>query len=309
MDIVIDERQAGMTIREFLRGEMGFSSSLLKKLKFSENGILIDGRWVTVRHTLAEGETLSLAVEDRAEDVSPYLIPADLSVEILYEDEWITAVNKPPDMPSHPSQGHRLDTLANALAYRYRDRIYVFRPVNRLDRDTSGCMLTSNSKDASYKMYAAMTGGLIRKEYVAVLDGVPAESEGTLVSCMRRKPDSVIEREECPPDAPGAKLARTEYRVLAVRNGHAAVAASPVTGRTHQLRVQFAGIGCPITGDTLYGQDSPYIARHALHSRSASFPHPATGEPMRVTAALPSDMLMLLDALGFDRAILSPQNR
>ena len=298
MEIPVDGRLAGMTIREVLTRELGFSSNLIKKLKFSENGILVDGAFVTVRHVLREGERLTLSTEDRAEDVSPYLIPVDLPVEILYEDEWITAVNKPPDMPAHPSQGHRLDTLANALAWRYRDRIYVFRPVNRLDRDTSGCMLTSNTKDASYKMYAAMTGGLIRKEYLAVLDGIPREEEGVLRSFMRRKPDSVIERQECAEEDEGAREAVTEYRVLSAAEGHALVSARPVTGRTHQLRVQFAGIGCPITGDSLYGEASPLIARHALHSVRTAFPHPMTGETIRVEAPLPPDMTGLVDALG-----------
>ena len=298
MDTRIDERLAGRTVRDLLQRELGFSSNLIKKLKFSENGILVDGRFVTVRHVLTAGELLSLRTEDREEDVSPYLIPADLPVEILYEDEWITAVNKPPDMPAHPSQGHRLDTLANALAWRYRDRIYVFRPVNRLDRDTSGCMLTSNTKDASYKMYAAMTAGLIRKEYLAVLDGIPPAGEGVLRSCMRRKQDSVIEREECAPDAEGAKEAVTEYRVLAESEGRALVSAFPVTGRTHQLRVQFAGIGAPITGDSLYGEASPLIGRHALHSLRTTFPHPMTGETLRLLAPMPADMLSLMDAAG-----------
>ncbi|MBQ2547217.1 MAG: RluA family pseudouridine synthase [Clostridia bacterium] len=298
MDIRVSPAHAGKTIREFLTRDLGYSSNLLKRLKFSENGIRVDGQWVTVRHVLREGEVLSLAVEDRPEDVSPYLIPSDLPLGILYEDAWITAVNKPPDMPAHPSQGHHLDTAANALAYRYRDRVYVFRPVNRLDRDTSGCMLTSNTKDASYKMYAAMTEGRIAKRYLAVLDGIPAERAGEIRSYMRRKPDSVIEREECSPDADGAKLAVTRYRVLAESDGRSLVLCSPLTGRTHQLRVQFAGIGCPITGDSLYGTASPLIPRHALHSWQTTFPHPMTGEEMTVTAPLPADMTALLASLG-----------
>ena len=275
MEIRVDERLAGLTVRDVLQRELGFSSNLIKKLKFSENGILVDGQFVTVRHVLAEGELLRLRTEDRAEDV-----------------------NKPPDMPAHPSQGHRLDTLANALAWRYRDRIYVFRPVNRLDRDTSGCMLTSNTKDASYKMYAAMTGGLIRKEYLAVLDGIPPAEEGTLRSFMRRKQDSVIEREECAPDAPGAKEAVTEYRVLAESGGRSLVSASPITGRTHQLRVQFASVGAPVTGDSLYGEASPLIARHALHSFRTTFPHPMTGETLCVLAPLPEDLRSLAEDSG-----------
>ena len=296
MDIHVDERLAGLTVREVLQRQLGFSSNLIKKLKFSDGGILVNGEWVTVRRRLAEGDVLSLATEDRQEDVSPYLIPNDLPVEILWEDEWITAVNKPPDMPAHPSQGHRLDTLANALAYRYRDKIYVFRPVNRLDRDTSGCMLTSNTRDASYKLYSAMTGGLIRKVYLAVLDGIPRERAGVLSSFMRRKPGSVIEREECRAEDDGAKPARTEYRVLGDNGSSALVLASPVTGRTHQLRVQFAGIGCPIAGDTLYGHASEHIGRHALHSLCTSFPHPDSGERITLTAPLPPDMAHLTEA-------------
>jgi 23S rRNA pseudouridine1911/1915/1917 synthase len=255
--------------------------------------------WVTVRYQLKHGDVLSLAVEDKDEDVSPYIIPADLPLEVVYEDEYVTAINKPYNMPAHPSLGHQLDTAANALAHRYRDRVYVFRPVNRLDRDTSGCMLTSNTRDASYKMYLAMTNGEIRKSYIAVLDGIPPADEGVLESYMHRKPDSIIMREETSPDAPDAKPAVTTYRVLAKTETHSIVLASPITGRTHQIRVQFAGVGCPVTGDTLYGAESPHIVRHALHSWKTEFPHPMTGERITVTAPVPEDMRSLMNALGF----------
>ena len=299
MDIIIDNNYEGMLIREVLKNKLGYSVNLIKKLKFSPDGIRVNGEWVTVRYTLKHGDVLSLAVEDKEEDVSPYIIPADLPLEVIYEDEYVTAINKPYNMPSHPSLGHQLDTAANALAHRYRDRVYVFRPVNRLDRDTSGCMLTSNTRDASYKMYLAMTGGEIQKSYLAVLDGIPASDEGVLESYMHRKPDSIIEREETTPDAPDAKPAVTTYRVLAKSGTHSIVLASPITGRTHQIRVQFAGIGCPVTGDSLYGTESPWIERHALHSWRTEFPHPMTGERIPVTAPIPADMRALMDALGF----------
>lgn len=301
MEILIENNYEGKLIREVLRGELGYSANLIKKLKFSEGGILVNGQWVTVRYELKRGDVLSLAVEDGPEDVSPYILPAELPLEVLFEDEWITAVNKPPNMPAHPSLGHRMDTAANALAFRYSprgERPYVFRPVNRLDRDTSGCMLTSNSRAASYKMYSAMVSGQIHKQYLAVTDGVPAEKTGTLRSFLRRREDSIVEREECSGDAPGAKEAVTSYRVLDEAAGRALLLASPITGRTHQLRVQFAGIGCPITGDTLYGQESPEIARHALHSWRTSFPHPGTGEGMTLTAPVPADLAALANAFG-----------
>ncbi len=299
MDIIINNNYEGKLIREVLYKDLGYSVNLIKKLKFSPDGIKVNGQWVTVRYELKHGDTLSLAVEDKAEDVSPYIIPVELPLGILYEDSYVTAINKPADMPSHPSLGHQLDTAANALAYRYRDSVYVFRPVNRLDRDTSGCMLTSNTKDSSYKMYRAMTEGKIRKTYAAVLDGILPQKEGTLTSCMHRRPDSIVEREECPPDAPDAKPAVTNYRVIAERNGHTLIEASPMTGRTHQLRVHFSSVGCPITGDSLYGNGSPFILRHALHSYRTTFPHPATGETVTVTAPLPGDILNLAKAVGF----------
>ncbi len=301
MEIRISSDWAGKTIREVLQRELGYSSNLIKKLKFSENGILVNGEFRTVRYVLAEGDRLSLRVEDSAADVSPYTIPAELPIDVVYEDEWITVVNKPADMPAHPSLGHQLDTVSNALAWRYREKPYVFRPVNRLDRDTSGCMLTANTRDASYKMYTAMTTGQISKTYFAVLDGVPAEKTGTLTSFMHRKADSIIEREETAPDTPDAKIAVTDYCVLWENGRHAVVMAHPITGRTHQIRVQFAGIGCPVTGDDLYGAASPHIGRHALHSYRTCFPHPEDGRTVSVTAPLFPDMLSLLDICTGER--------
>ncbi len=298
MDILIQDNYEGKLIREVLKNDLGFSVNLIKKLKFSTDGILVNGSWVTVRYQLKRGDILSLRTEDKPEDVSPYIIPADLPIDILYEDSFVTAVGKPSGMPSHPSHGHRLDTVANALAYRYADKTYVFRPVNRLDRDTSGCMLTANEKDASYKMYCAMVEGRIHKSYLAVLDGVLPQPEGRIFSYVHRREESIIEREECAPDALDAKPALTVYRTLAAANGHSLVLASPITGRTHQLRLHFAGQGCPITGDSLYGTAHPLIGRHALHSWRTSFPHPYSGERITVTSPLPEDMERLTAALS-----------
>ena len=301
MEIVIDSWSAGKDIRTLLRQDMGFSSAMLKKLKFTEGGILVNGGFVTVRYELQQGDVLSLAIEDREEDVSPYIVPVDLPLPVLYEDSALTVVNKPPDMPAHPSFGHRDDTVANALAWRYREQTYVFRPVNRLDRDTSGVMLTSNTKLASYRMFLAMKQGEIQKSYIAVTEGVPASPEGRIEGYMRRTADSVIERQVCPPEDPGAQLAITEYRVLAENGRSSVILASPITGRTHQIRVQLTSIGCPLCGDTLYGSESPYIHRHALHAVCTSFPHP-DGRRMSVCAPLPDDMSELIRALFTDRA-------
>ncbi|MGN1410777.1 MAG: RluA family pseudouridine synthase [Eubacteriales bacterium] len=299
MEIIINNNYEGRLIREVLKKDLGFSVNLIKKLKFSPDGIKVNGQWVTVRYELKRGDMLYLATEDKPEDVSPYIIPVQLPLDVIYEDEYVTAVNKPYNMPSHPSLGHKLDTVANALAYRYSGSAYVFRPVNRLDRDTSGCMLTANTKDASYKMYSAMVDGRIHKTYIAILDAVPEQREGVLESYMHRRSESIVEREECPPDAPDAKLAVTEYKVICEKDGKCVAAAYPITGRTHQIRVQFAAVGCPVAGDTLYGSKSDFIDRHALHSWRTVFPHPADGHEVEVRSPIPDDIEFLSHSLSF----------
>ncbi len=209
---------------------------------------------------------------------------------MIFEDEYVTAVNKPAGMPAHPSHGHRDDTVSNALAYRYREKNYVFRPVNRLDRDTSGCMLTSNTRDASFKMYRAMTEGKIKKTYVAVADGTMAEGKGAWDKPIGRSPTSIITRRV---DEDG-KPSLTKYRVIASRNEKSLLLVVPETGRTHQIRVHAADAGRPLTGDDLYGTASPLIGRQALHCARTVFPHPGTGETVTVTAPLPDDMKKLI---------------
>ena len=300
MDIITDEKLCGMTVREVLQKELRYSSNMIKKLKFSDGGILVNGSFVTVRYELKRGDVLSLAVEDKAEDVSPYTVPSPIHIDIIYEDEWLTAVNKPHAMPSHPSLGHKTDTVSNALAYRYRDKNYVFRPVNRLDRDTSGCMLTANSKAASYIMYKSMVDGDIKKYYVAVTDGFPDIDEGTLRSYLKREEGSIIKRAVTTADDVEGKIAVTEFRVLWREGSHGVLLLSPVTGRTHQIRLQLADFGCPVTGDDMYGCPSSHILRQALHSFVTKLPHPNSGEALKLTAPLKDDMTNLIRAVFSD---------
>ena len=293
MTIQIDKTIAGKTIREYLREDLGYSVGMLKRLKFMEGGITINGAFVTVRYVLQEGDLLQLSTEDREEDTCPYMIPVDLPVPIVYEDAYLTAVDKPPAMPAHPSSGHRLDTVANALAFRYADTPFVFRPVNRLDRDTSGLMLTSRSRLAAFKMYQHMTTGKIRKLYIAILCGTPKETAGKIRLPVCRVPGSVILRRVAAPGEAGAKDACTLYRVLSVGEKYTVVIAAPLTGRTHQLRVHFSAVGCPIAGDTMYGGEAADIGRHALHAVYLSFPHPQSGSLISLYAPLPADMAAL----------------
>ncbi len=297
MYIKIDKETDGKLLREFLRNDIGVSSRQLKHLKFTDGAITVNGAFVNVRYTLREGDLLYLATEDKAEDASPYITPSDIPIEILYEDEYVTVVNKPPAMPAHPSLGHRDDTVANALAAYYKDKPYVFRPVNRLDRDTSGVMLTANTHLDAYKLYKAMVDGKIRKKYFALTDG--NVTDGRREAYMKLLDGSIVERCECNANDDGAKLAVTEWRTLAGVPGFSAVEVTPITGRTHQIRVCMASIGAPILGDTMYGRASGLISRQALHALSLTFIHPTLGE-MTVNAPLPQDIVRAAERLNID---------
>ncbi len=194
MNIEITSAYDGVSVRDYLFRVLGYSVAAVKRVKYRDGGILVNGESVTVRRILREGDTLTLAVEDREEDENIYTVPVDIPVDVVYEDDFITVVNKPPFMPAHPSLGHKDDTLANALAHRYRDKPYVFRPVNRLDRDTSGLMLVARDKVSAGKLYASMMRKEIKKEYTAVLSGTPEAPSGTIETYMCREGDSIVKR-------------------------------------------------------------------------------------------------------------------
>ena len=296
MRFCIGEEWDGLCVRRILQAELHFSTKMIKYLKYRPDGICVNGQRCTVRRILKTGDVLDLQTEDPTS--SPALLPRDLPLEILYEDEDIVVPSKTADMPTHPSHGHWEDTVANALAFRYAngDSPFVFRPINRLDRNTSGLLLIARNKHSAGKLSRALQAREIQKTYLAVLDGELSTPSGYIDFPLHRTEESIIVREVCSPDAPDADASLTKYEVLAAENGHTLVRAYPLTGRTHQLRVHFSAIGHPITGDDLYGTPSPLIPRHALHAYRLSFPHPSTGERLTVTAPLSEDMKQLINA-------------
>ncbi|MBQ8208584.1 MAG: RluA family pseudouridine synthase [Clostridia bacterium] len=290
MKTVIDKERNGKTVLEILKKELRLSSKMITMLKKREDGITVDGEHVTVRRILREGEVLSLSAEDREENEN--LIPAEIPLDIIFEDDDIILINKPPMMPTHPSHGHFDDTLANGVCFHMlqkRGEPFVFRSVNRLDRNTSGLVLIAKNRLSASKLYSAMQKGQIEKKYIALLSGRLPDSSGTIDTFIRRKKASIITREICG-DLPDAARAITNFEVLSSDGIITAVKACPITGRTHQLRLHFAHLGAPILGDDLYGSLSEEIERQALHAFYLSFPHPSTEEIMIFTAPLPKDM-------------------
>lgn len=293
MEYTVEKEWDGRSVLDVIRGRLGISGSMLRHLKFLENGILLCGVRVTVRATVHEGDLLVLATDDEVPQEG--LLGVDLPIDVLYEDEDLVVPDKPADMPTHPSHNHHEDTVANALAFRYKKMgvPFVFRPINRLDRNTSGLLLVARNRLSASALSAAMREGKIEKQYLAVLDGVPPHAEGVIETYIRRTKESIIVRENCA-EGEGGDRAVTRYRVLFCTETHALVAAEPITGRTHQLRVHFAGLGCPITGDDMYGAPSKLIGRHALHAHTLSFPHPKSGEILFCRAPLHDDMAALV---------------
>ena len=278
MTIHIPAEYDGRILRSYLKLTLGLSTAVLAKLKNHERGILVNGERVTVRYILRAGDILEIQDRDTPETATEHVIPCELPLSILYEDDHIIVLNKPPHMPTHPSHGHLCDTLANALAFRYAaaDEPFVFRPLGRLDRNTSGVVVAGKTRAASGCLGRSLKHGEVTKRYLAILRGeMPHDGLLHTLEAPLYHPDTGgIKRAVCDPEANGAVYAKTLYRVLALKNGHTLVLCQPVTGRTHQLRVHFSHLGHPILGDDIYGESSPLMNRHALHALSLSFPMP-----------------------------------
>ena len=289
-----------MTVLQILKGELGLSRAFIKHLKFKEGGITLNGDHVTVRRQLKTGDILALLVEDT--DTPERLTPSALELSLVYEDDDVAVPDKPSDMPTHQSFGHYGDTVANALTYRYQSLglPFVFRPVNRLDRNTSGLLLIARNRISAAYLSDAMKKGLISKQYIAILRGILDVDSGRIDTYMRRTADSVIVREVCDENG-GGDRAITDFEVLCRSGTHTMVLATPVTGRTHQLRVHFAHLGCPIEGDDMYSDGGELIGRHALHSYLLTFPRPSDGESVTVCAPLHEDMRMLCEKVFGER--------
>ena len=295
MRYTVTQAEDGKTVKEILLGSIGLSVAFLKHLKFMENGIMLDGEKVTVRRVVHAGDILCLATEN--EKLGSRLTPTELPLDIVYEDEDLVVPSKSADMPTHPSHNHHGDTLADALAYYYKDapEPFVFRPINRLDRNTSGLTLIAKNRISAARLAASMRDGKIKKQYVAILDGILPDGRGSIETYLRRTGESIIVREVCDENG-GGDYALTHYEVIARSERYTLVLASPETGRTHQLRVHFASLGCAILGDDMYGEVSPLIPRHALHALSLSFPHPSKDETVTCISLPPEDMAEVIRA-------------
>ncbi len=283
MEYKIKKEDTNKTIKEFLR-EQKLSSGLVKKLKKIDNGITVNSVHQNVTYRLKENDILSLIITDFEDDTNEYLAPVDLPIDVIYEDENITVVNKPSGMPTHQSMNNHNNTLANALKFRYADKPYVFRASNRLDKDTSGLVITANNRYYASMISEKIKKGNVNKVYIAVVSG-RIEGNGIIDAPIDRIGESIIKRVV----RPDGESAVTEYEALLSTDEISLLRVMPKTGRTHQIRVHMAHIGHPIIGDALYFEKSEFISRQALHCFKMDL-----GEIGSFCAPLPRDMLDLL---------------
>ena len=282
----ITAAEEGRKIGDFLR-EKGYSRHLLRQLKETEDGLLRNAQPTFTTVALKAGDRIRVRLLEKAEG-SEAIMPAPLPFEIVYEDEDLLVVNKPADMPIHPSFQNHGNTLADALTWHYQQHgeDFVYRCINRLDRDTTGLLIVAKHL-LSASILSDMVGKReIHREYLAIVKGIPPEN-GTISAPIGRKKGSAILREV---NFETGEPAVTHFARLEIRNGLSLVSLKLETVRTHQIRVHMGYIGCPLIGDYLYYPECSRISRQALHSHRLSFLHPITGKALSFTAPLPEDM-------------------
>lgn len=281
----IAEQEANHSILDFLKAK-GYSSSVIRHLKETSEGILRNGIWARVHESLSFGDILTIHLTETLS--SDQIVPRDLPLTIVYEDEDLLVVNKSAGMPIHPSQGNHENTLANACAFYFQKKgePFVYRCINRLDRDTTGLLILARHMYSASLLSKMVANREIHREYLALATGLTPES-GQIIAPIARAADSTIEREV---NFETGDYACTNYERLDFQNGYSLVRLKLETGRTHQIRVHMKYIGHPLPGDFLYHPDYSQIKRQALHSHKLSFTHPITGKWMEFTAPLPDDM-------------------
>ena len=283
LEFTVPPAYDGRKVVHFLRGEAGCSYTLVRSLKTKEDGILLNGARARTIDRLRAGDRLAITLRDGMGGAEPDGTP---SVPLLYEDDDIAVSDKPAGMACHPVRGMQSGTLANVFARdcRARGQEAVCRLMGRLDRDTSGAVVIAKNAFAA----AALTGQ-VEKAYLALVTGAPEPRAGT-VDAPVGQPDRADPRRRVVPDG---KPAVTHYETLAEYPGYSLVRCTLETGRTHQIRVHMAHLGCPLLGDALYGGDRALIGRHALHCAGVSFTHPVSGVSLTVRAPFPKDMQKL----------------
>ena len=281
-------------IKDVCKNYFEISDRLLTKLKKNQK-IFLNNSSAYINTMLSLNDTIIINLD--FEEESENIVPTKMDLNILYEDDYLIIINKPSGIPIHPSISHFKNSLSNGLKY-YFNKINLkkkIRPVNRLDKDTSGIVIFAKHEYIQECLIKQMKNNKFKKEYLAILEGYMNKTAGTINLPISRKEGSIIEREI---NRNGEK-AITHFKLIdnfSVDNQELSLVKFILeTGRTHQIRVHSKYINHPILGDSLYGNKSDLINRQALHACKVSFIHPITNEPINIEIPLPLDIKKVLD--------------
>ena len=279
----VEKAHVGYTVENYLKQVLHYSGRKIQKLT-RQKGILINNKPVYLQKKVTSGDVLKVLVE---EDTSYGALPEEGSVQILYEDDHLLVLNKPPRQLVHPAGQTTGGTLANYLAYLFQQRgvISTLRPVHRLDRDTSGCILFAKDSRSQFILEQQLKERLLTRTYWALVKGQPVPASGTMDAPIGPHPHQANRRVV----SEKGEAAVTHYRMLEGFADKALLELTLDTGRTHQIRVHLAHMGCPILGDGMYGVRSSFISRQALHAASVRFYTVNQNQPVTVEAPLPPD--------------------
>lgn len=279
----------GTTINQILQNDLNISSRLLYKL-IRGNHIFLNGNICDTRNFANIGDILEVSF-DYEEDNSN-IVPTNMDLDIVYEDDWLIIINKSAGIAIHPSVLHYSDSLCNGIRF-YFDSIGLkkkIRPVNRLDLNTSGLVIFAKCEYIQECLISQMKNNQFKKEYLAICNGILEKKSGTINLPIARKENSIIER--C--ISKNGQESITHYEVLKKFYNYTLVKCVLETGRTHQIRVHFSAIGHPLIGDSLYGSVSDFIDRQALHCYRLCFFHPVDKILMDFCGDLPLDFKKLV---------------
>ncbi|MFR7545188.1 MAG: RluA family pseudouridine synthase [Clostridia bacterium] len=285
LSYTVKQNDSYINVLDVLKNEFLLSARLITKLKQSNN-IFFNEEITYTKKLVCANDVVSVLI-DFVEDNSN-IVATNIPLDIIYEDEYLLAINKPANMPVHPSMLHYEETLSNAVKY-YFDTLNLkrkIRIVNRLDKDTSGIVIFAKNEYIQECLIKQMKTKELKKEYLAVVTGYLQKKSDTLCFPISRKEGSIIERTV----NPNGDIAITHYNILKEQNNLSLVHVFLETGRTHQIRVHFSHINHPILGDTLYGTPSPLINRQALHSYKITLLHPISKQILTLEAPIPNDM-------------------
>ena len=286
---IINKLSKYENVKQVLKEEFLMSDRLIIKLKNSKQ-IYLNSLPTFVNQKIKENDIIMVDLD--FEETCDNIVPTKMNLEILYEDEGLLVVNKPPFTPVHPSMDHYEDSLSNGIKY-YFDSIGLkrkIRPVNRLDRNTSGIVIFAKNEYVQECLIKQMKTNIFKKEYLAIVDGIISKDKQIIDAPIARKENSIIQR--C--INPNGDKAITVIELLKTFDNYSLIKCSLKTGRTHQIRVHTAYMGHPILGDDLYGESSNLINRQALHSHKIKFIHPINKKKIEIISNLPDDMNNLI---------------